>query len=164
MSEIAAPAPTPIEQRELILTRVFNVPRAKVYRCWTEPELLKKWFAPLPWTTTKVEFDLRPGGSSLFVMRSPEGHEFPNPGLFLEVVKNEKLAFTDAFVKAWQPSEKAFMVATITFEDHNGGSGTKYTARVQHWSVADREAHEKMGFHEGWGQCADQLAALAATL
>jgi uncharacterized protein YndB with AHSA1/START domain len=45
--------------------------------------------------------------------------------------------------EAWQPSEKAFMVATITFEDYDGG--TKYTARVQHWSVADREAHEKMG-------------------
>jgi uncharacterized protein YndB with AHSA1/START domain len=54
------------------------------------------------------------------------------------------------------------MVATVTFEDHNGG--TRYTARVQHWSAADREAHEKMGFHEGWGLCTDQLAALAATL
>ena len=162
MSEFAAPAPTPIEQRELILTRIFKAPRAKVYRAWTEPELVKQWFAPAPWTTAKVEFDLRPGGTSLVVMRSPEGHEFANPGLFLEVVKNEKLVFTDAFVKAWQPSEKAFMVATVTFEDHEGG--TRYTARVQHWSAADREAHEKMGFHEGWGQCADQLGALAATL
>lgn len=162
MSEIAAPAPTPIEQRELILTRYFKAPRAKVYRAWTEPELLKQWFAPAPWTTARVEFDVRSGGRSLIVMRSPEGQEFANPGLFLEVVKNEKLVFTDAFVNAWQPSEKAFMVATITFEDHEGG--TKYTARVQHWSVADREAHEQMGFHEGWGQCADQLGALVATL
>jgi uncharacterized protein YndB with AHSA1/START domain len=160
MSETAAP--TPIAQRELVLTRVIDVPRAKLYRAWTEPELMKKWFAPLPWTTSKVENDLRPGGSSLVVMRSPEGQEFPSPGVSLEVVKNEKLVFTDAFVNAWQPSEKAFMVATITFEDHDGG--TKYTARVQHWSAADRETHEKMGFHEGWGQCTDQLAAFAATL
>ena len=153
---------TPIEQRELLLTRIFNAPREKVYRAWTEPELLKKWFAPAPWTTSKAELDVRAGGSSLVVMRSPEGQEYPSWGVYLEVVRNEKLVFTDAFVKAWEPSEKAFMVATVTFEDHNGG--TKYTARVQHWSTSDREAHEKMGFHEGWGRCADQLAALAAKL
>lgn len=160
MSETAAS--TPIAQRELVLTRVIDVPRAKLYRAWTEPEQLKKWFAPSPWSTPKAEIDVRPGGSSMIVMRSPDGQEFPNYGLYLEVVKNEKLVFTDAFVNAWQPSEKAFMVATLTFEDHNGG--TRYTARVQHWSAADREAHEKMGFHEGWGLCTDQLAALAATL
>jgi uncharacterized protein YndB with AHSA1/START domain len=156
------PAPTSIEQRELVLTRILNVPREKLFRAWTEPELVKPWFAPKPWTTSKAEMDVRPGGASLIVMRSPEGQEFPNHGIYLEVVKNAKLVFTDAFVRAWEPSEKAFMVATITFEDHNGG--TKYTARVHHWSVADREAHEQMGFHQGWGICTDQLAAFAATL
>ena len=63
---------------------------------------------------------------------------------------------------AWEPSEKPFMTVIITFADEAGG--TRYTARARHWSVADREAHEKMGFHEGWGIAADQLAALAATL
>jgi uncharacterized protein YndB with AHSA1/START domain len=158
----AIPAATPIEQRELVLTRILNAPRASVYRAWTDPELLKKWFAPLPWTTPKAVMDVRPGGSSLIVMRSPEGQEFPNRGVYLDVVKNERLVFTDAFVSAWEPSEKAFMVGTISFEDHNGG--TRYTARVQHWSAGDRDAHEKMGFFDGWGRCTDQLAALAATL
>ena len=51
------------------------------------------------------------------------------------------------------------MVAIITFEDAGPGK-TKYTARARHWTAADREAHEKMGFHEGWGQCLDQLVAL----
>ena len=138
------------------------MPREKLFRAWTEPELLKPWFAPKPWSTPQAQLDVRPGGSSLIVMRSPEGQEFPNRGIYLEVVKNQKLVFTDAFVRAWEPSEKPFMVATITFEDHNGG--TKYTARVQHWSVADRETHEQMGFHQGWGICTDQLAAFAATL
>jgi uncharacterized protein YndB with AHSA1/START domain len=160
MSQI--PEATPIEQRELVLTRILNVPRASAYRAWTDPELMKKWFAPAPWTTPTVQVDVRPGGSSFIVMRSPEGQEFPNRGVYLEVVKNEKLVFTDAFVKAWEPSEKPFMTAILTFEDHNGG--TKYTARVRHWSVADREAHEKMGFHEGWGLCTDQLVAVAANL
>ena len=54
------------------------------------------------------------------------------------------------------------MTAILTFED-NGGK-TKYTALVRHWTVADRERHEQMGFHTGWGQCADQLAALAKRL
>lgn len=156
------PAPTPIEQRELVLTRILNVPREKLFRAWTEPELLKPWFAPKPWITSKAELDVRPGGASLIVMRSPEGQEFPNRGVYLEVVKNQKLVFTDAFVRAWEPSEKAYIVGIITFEDHDGG--TKYTARVQHWSVADRDSHEQMGFHYGWGLATDQLAAFAATL
>jgi uncharacterized protein YndB with AHSA1/START domain len=55
------------------------------------------------------------------------------------------------------------MTVILTFEDIGGGK-TKYTARVRHWTVADREAHEKMGFHGGWGLCTDQLAALVAKL
>jgi uncharacterized protein YndB with AHSA1/START domain len=82
--------------------------------------------------------------------------------VYLEVVKNERLVFTDAFAKAWEPSEKPFMTVVLTFEDQDGK--TKYTARVHHWTVADREAHEKMGFHQGWAMCAEQLAALVTQL
>jgi uncharacterized protein YndB with AHSA1/START domain len=144
--------------RELVLTRLINAPRAKVYRAWTDPELLKQWFAPKPYTTPIVEIDVRPGGSAYFVMRGPDGKDLPNRGVYLEVVPNEKLVSTDAYVKAWEPSEKPFMTLILTFEDEGGK--TRYTARVRHWTVADREAHEKMGFHEGWGLCTDQLEAL----
>ena len=149
---------TATEGRDLILTRAIAAPRERVYRAWTEPELLKQWFAPLPWTTPHVENDVRAGGSSLVVMRGPDGSEFPNRGVYLEVVANERLVFTDAFSSAWEPSEKPFMTGILTFEEADGG--TKYTARVRHWTVADREAHEKMGFHEGWAICTEQLAAL----
>lgn len=148
--------------RELVLTCLIDAPRENVYRAWTEPELLKQWFAPSPWSTPHAELDVRPGGASLVVMRGPDGNEFPNRGVYLEVVRNERLVFTDAYVRAWEPSEKQFMTVTLSFEDEGGK--TRYTAVVRHWSVADREAHEKMGFHQGWGQCTDQLAALAATL
>ena len=148
--------------RELVLTRLINAPRAKVYRAWTDPELLKQWFAPKPYTTPVVEIDVRPGGSATFVMRGPDGKDLPNHGVYLEVVPNEKLVSTDAYVKAWEPSEKPFMTLILTFEDEGGK--TRYTARVRHWTVADREAHEKMGFHEGWGLCADQLEALVARI
>ena len=148
--------------RELVLTRLINAPRAKVYRAWTDPALLKQWFAPKPYTTPIVEIDVRPGGSAYFVMRGPDGKDLPNRGVYLEVVPNEKLVSTDAYVAAWEPSEKPFMTLILTFEDEGGK--TRYTARVRHWSVADREAHEKMGFHEGWGLCTDQLEALVAKI
>jgi len=95
-------------------------------------------------------------------MRDPDGNEYPNPGVYLEVVPNEKLVFTDAFTAGWATSEKPFFVGVLTFEDEGGK--TRYTARALHWSVDDREAHEKMGFHEGWGLCATQLEELAKTL
>ena len=148
--------------RELVLTRLINAPREKVYRAWTDPELLKQWFAPKPYTTPIVEIDVRAGGSAYFVMRGPDGKDLPNRGVYLEVVPNEKLVSTDAYVAAWEPSEKPFMTLILTFEDEGGK--TRYTARVRHWSVADREAHEKMGFHEGWGLCTDQLEALVAKI
>lgn len=149
---------TSAEGRDLLLTRLIDAPRDAVFRAWTEPALLQQWFAPKPWTTPRVETEVRAGGSSLVVMRGPDGQEFPNHGVYLEVVKNERLVFTDAFTKAWEPSEKPFMVVSLTFEDEAGK--TKYTARVRHWSVADREAHEQMGFHQGWALCTEQLAAL----
>jgi uncharacterized protein YndB with AHSA1/START domain len=154
---------TPSSDRELVLCRIIDAPRAKVFKAWTDAETLKKWFAPLPWTTPHAQLDVRPGGSSVITMRSPEGADFPNAGTFLEVVPNEKLVFTDAFKKAWEPSDKPFMTVVLTFEDAGAGK-TRYTARVRHWSVADREAHEKMGFHVGWGLCTDQLEALAQKL
>ncbi len=157
MSQTAAPA-----NHDLVLTRIFDAPPEKVYRCWTDPALMKQWFVPKPWSLSKVETDVRPGGSSLIVMRDPEGKEFPNHGVYLEVVPNRKLVFTDAYTKAWKPSAKPFMTATVTFEPD--GNRTRYTATASHWTAEDRETHEKMGFHEGWGKCADQLAELLKTL
>ena len=151
-------ATTSTDGRNLILTRVFSAAPEKVFNAWTVPALLKQWFAPLPWTTSKVETDVRVGGCSLIAMRSPDGKEYPSHGVYLDVVKNQRLVFTDAFTKAWEPSDKPFIVVELIFEAH--GESTHYTARVQHWSIADREAHEKMGFHQGWVTCAEQLAAL----
>jgi len=160
MTAVAESAPT--TDRDLVLTRIIDAPPEKLFRAWTEPELLKQWFAPLPYNTPVAELDVRPGGAILVVMRGPDGIDMPNRGVYLEVVKNERLVSTDAYTRAWEPSPKPFMTLILTFERQ--GTKTKYTARVRHWTVADREAHEKMGFHEGWGICADQLAALGAKL
>ncbi|MDO9084774.1 MAG: SRPBCC family protein [Anaerolineaceae bacterium] len=149
-------------ERELVLIRMIDASPDKVFRAWTEPELLKLWFAPLPWTTPSVETDVRPGGSSIITMRDPEGNEFPSSGVYLEVIENEKLVFTDAYTEAWVPAEKPFMTVILTFENVDGK--TRYTARARHWTEADREEHEKMGFFEGWGICTDQLEVLVKKL
>lgn len=155
--------PPPVAtDRDLVLSRVIDAPREKLFRAWTEPALLQRWFAPLPYTTPVAELDVRPGGAIHLVMRGPDGTEIPCPGVYLEVVPNERIVTTDAFTCAWEPAAKPFMTLVLTFEDLGGR--TRYTALARHWTVADREAHEAMGFHAGWGQCTDQLAALVATL
>jgi uncharacterized protein YndB with AHSA1/START domain len=153
---------TSADGRDLILTSLIDASPEKVYRAWTDPELLKQWFAPLPWTTPGAELDVRPGGSCVVVMRGPDGTEFPNPGVYLEVVPNQRLVFTNAYTEAWEPSQKPFMTVILTFQHENGK--TRYTAQVRHWTIADREAHEQMGFHQGWPLCTEQLAALVVKL
>jgi uncharacterized protein YndB with AHSA1/START domain len=144
------------------LTRLIDAPCEKVFRAWTDPELLNQWFGPLPYTTPVAELDVRAGGANLIVMCDPEGNAFANRGIYLEVIENERLVFTDAYSTALEPSQNPFMTVILTFGAEGGK--TRYTARVRHWTVVDREAHEKRGFHEGWGRCADELAALLAKL
>jgi uncharacterized protein YndB with AHSA1/START domain len=158
-----APLPSQDTDRDLVLSLVLNAPRENIYRCWTEADLIPKWFAPKPWTTPKAVVDVRPGGGSVITMADEQGNEYPNPGQYLEVVPNERLVFTDAFVGDWQPSEKPFFTAFIILDDAGEGK-TKYTAVARHWTAEDAENHKKMGFHEGWGICAKQLEALAASL
>lgn len=148
---------------ELTLSRIINAPRDKVWRCWTEPELLMQWYCPRPWRVTQAELDVRPGGRSYVLMEGPNGEQAPNPGVYLEVIPGSKLVMTDAFDEAWQPSGKAFMVAEITLEDAGEGH-TQYRAVARHWSAEDRQTHEQMGFHEGWAAAAQQLEDLACTI
>lgn len=144
---------------ELKLTRLIDAPRETLFRCWTDPALIPLWFCPPPWGVSHVENDVRTGGSSLIVMKGPNGEEMPNPGVYLEVIPNEKLVFTDAYTRAWEPSGKPFMTGILIFEDEGGK--TRYTARVLHWTAEDKAQHEAMGFEEGWGIATDQLEALA---
>lgn len=159
------PTTTTPHAQDLVLTRLIDAPAERLYRCWTEPALLKQWFVPRPWTIAHVEQDLRPGGASLVVMRDPDGNEYPNAGVYLELIPGRKLVFTDAYGAGWTPSEKPFMTAIVTFEPEGAyGQQTRYTAIARHWTEEARKQHEAMGFHTGWGICADQLQELAATL
>lgn len=150
------------EERTLRVTRLVEVSREKIYRCWTEPELMVKWFTPSPWGTKSADLKVEAGGRFNTVMLDPDGKEYPNEGVFLEVVPNEKLVFTDAFTEGWFPSGKPFMVATLELTEENGK--TRYTAYAKHWTQEACEEHEKMGFVDGWNKALDQLLEVAATL
>ena len=144
---------------DLVLERVIDVPPKLVWTAWTKPEHVREWFVPKPWTAVDCEIDLRPGGMFRFVMRSPDGQDFPNVGCYLEVIPTERLVWTDALVPGYRPSENPFFTAVVTMQPEKGG--TRYKAIAIHRDEAGRKQHEEMGFHDGWGQVLDQLVEYA---
>jgi uncharacterized protein YndB with AHSA1/START domain len=153
---------TGVDGLDLVLSRLVAAPRAMVWRAWTEPELLKQWFAPAPFAWSEVEIDVRPGGMFRGLMRGPEGEEFPLSGVYLEVVEGERLVTTDVLEPGWRPSKEPFMTTIVTLADEAGG--TRYIARVLHKSEEDVKRHVEMGFFDGWGKCTDQLEQVAKSL
>ena len=143
-------------QFELAVERRIGAPPEVVFQVWTER--LEEWWAPKPWTTKVIEQDLRPGGRSAMVMTGPDGATSPMEGVILEVVPNRRIVLTNAFTAGWVP-QTPFMVAIVTFTPE--GDGTRYRAVSRHWDEASHKRHEAMGFQEGWGIVAGQLAELA---
>ena len=144
-----------MSQHELSIELELDAPAEKLFRCYADANLLKQWFAPKPWSIKSTDIDFRAGGRMNFVMASPEGEEYPQSGIYLEIVPNKKIVTTDAVTPSFEPSGP-FMIAEITFEDLGGGK-TRYTGRARHWNDEDRKKHEEMGFHPGWNAAADQL-------
>lgn len=155
---------------DLILERTLDAPRDLVWKAWTTPQLLKRWWAPRPYQTPECEMDLRPGGRFYTRMTGPDGFDTSGTGCFLEVTAGERIAWTSALGPGYRPQDVdpadcggfAFTVI-VTLEDAGEGR-TLYRAVAMHKNAADREIHANMGFHEGWGICADQLGAVAAGL
>ena len=154
---------TSVDGRDLVVTRDFDCTPEKLYRAWTQPALITQWFTLGTWKAVKAEMDVRPGGTSLITMLGSDGAEFQNRDVYLEVVPNQRLVLTDAYASAWVPSEQPFMTVTLTFDELAAGR-TRYTARVSHWTIADREKHEAMSFHQNWPAMTEQLATVVANL
>jgi uncharacterized protein YndB with AHSA1/START domain len=151
------------DSRDLIITRALRAPRTALWRAWSEPDLLKEWWCPKPWTTVVRAFDLQPGGAFHTVMRGPDGGVSDNPGCFLDVVPQSRIVFTSMLTAGWRPNKPWLgMTAIITMEDE--GTGSRYTARVMHEDDEAREQHEKLGFFDGWGSVITQLDEFASAL
>lgn len=152
---------------DLVLERVVDVSPRLVWRAWTEPEHLMKWFTPKPWQTVDCRIDLRPGGEFYTVMRSPEGETMEGgSGCYLDVVPERRLVWTSALGPDYRPNVSRvldlFFTAWIILEPQ--GQGTKYTAIAQHPDEAAAKRHEEMGFQDGWGASLEQLVAHAKTM
>jgi uncharacterized protein YndB with AHSA1/START domain len=140
---------------DLVLEREIDVPVELVWKAWTTPEHLRHWFAPKPWSITSCDIDLRPGGAINFVMRSPDGQEFPNTQCYLEVTPFERLILTDALQGGYRPSAAPFFTAVL--ELGKNGAGTRYKAIAIHGNAENRTKHEQMGFQDGWGTVLTQM-------
>jgi uncharacterized protein YndB with AHSA1/START domain len=149
---------------DLVLEREVDVPPHLVWAAWTIPEHVVKWYAPKPYETVECEIDLRPGGIFRAVMRSPEGRLMDEgAGCVLEVVENRRLVWTAALGPGFRPATSDLpFTAIITMEPV--GAGTRYRAVAVHGFTETKTAHEKLGFHEGWGAALEQLVAMARNL
>ena len=150
--EAAEPA-----ERVLVITRVFDAPRDRLFEVWTKPEHMIRWWGPHGFTTPYHELDVRPGGAYRVCMRSPEGREHWLRGAYREIVAPKRLVFTYAWEdEKGEPRHET--VVTVSFEAQ--GDKTKLTLRQAIFeTVTARDAHEG-----GWTSNFERLAEYLAHL
>ena len=149
--------------KELRLDVTIDAPRAAVWRCWTEPSLLKEWYCPKPWRVESVDTDLKPGGRFNSVFAGPNGERFENAGCLLAIDHGERLVFTDGYREGWVPAEKHFMTGYVELSDEPRGK-TRMRWGARHANDEDIKKHLEMGFRDGWKAAAAQLEELVKSL
>ncbi|HEU5050575.1 MAG TPA: SRPBCC family protein [Gemmatimonadales bacterium] len=145
-------------ETQILITREFAAPRALVYRAWTTPELIRKWWAGQRGEVTSAEVDLRVGGRWRFVMEAEGGFEVGFHGVYREVVPNERLVYTEVF----EGMPDAGAVTTMTFDE--AGGRTKLAILVEHQNQAHRDAHIESGMEGGMQEAMDLLEQVAISL
>jgi len=145
------------EERELVFTRIFDAPRSLVFRVWTAPEHLARWWGPKGFTTLSCAMDVRPGGNWFRRMRSPAGSLHTKRGIYREIAAPERLVFTYA-----DEDEDGTLgpetLVTVTFEEH--GAKTRLSLRQSGFeTVSARDGH-----YGGWTSCMERFAEYLATL
>lgn len=149
-------AATEPDERVLVITRVFDAPRERVFEAWTEPKQLAHWAAPLGFTIMDSGGELRPGGAWYCRMRSPDGVDHRNGGIYRDIVAPARLAYTFAWEDATGQRGHETLV-TITFAEEDGK--TRVTFRQGEFeSQASRDGH-----HGGWSESFERLTAFLAT-
>lgn len=164
-AEVLHPPEKP--ERQFVLQRVLDAPRESVFRAWTEPALLKHWWAPGDFTAPHCEVDLRVGGTVHACMRSPDGMDYWSVGEYREIVVPERLVLTDHFSDEsgrvvapeeydMPPEWPVEALITVTFE----ARGTKTLLTVRHG--VPLALAERTGAAEGWRMCLDKLGKFLA--
>ena len=150
------------KNQDLFIIRIFEAPRERVWKTWTHPDLMKRWWGPKGFTSPYCKIDFRVGGKFLNCMRSPEGKEYWSTGVYREIVPLERIVCTDSFadekgnvVPATQYGMSADihleMLVTVTFDEHEG----KTTLTLQHVGIP--AGKERDGAYLGWNQSLDKL-------
>lgn len=147
------------EERELVVVRDFHAPRELVWRTFTEPEHLARWWAPSGYTIPVCKVDLRPGGMWHYSMRSSQGEEHWVRSIYSEVSPPEKFVYTCTFADehANPTDDIPTQTGIFTFEDI--GEKTRVVTRFQFETVADLKTTVEMGLSEGITITYGQLAA-----
>jgi len=159
------------EEHELVITRVLDAPRALVWKAWTEPECVKRWWGPKSFISPVVKIDLRVGGEYFNCMRSPEGQDFWSKGVFREIVAPERLVMTDSFADEKGNTVPAShygmggewpleMLITVTFEEQEGK--TKLT--LKHSGIEGIGPVNRDNMRQGWNESLDKLAEYLAEI
>ena len=157
------------EGHDLVVERTLDAPRDLVWRAWSDPELLKQWWAPRPYQTSECQLELKPGGIFYTRMTGPDGFDSAGTGCFLDVIPGERIVWTSALLPGWRPAAQVEdcggfpFTAIVTLNDAGEGR-TLYRAVALHRNQAERDTHAGMGFEQGWGICAEQLGEVAAKL
>ena len=157
---MTAPAKTaPYGEGTVTLTRVFDAPRALVWKAWTDPKMMAQWFGPRGFTNPVCELDVRVGGNLRIVMRGPDGNDYPMKGVFREVVAPERLVFTNIALDK-DGNHLLEGETTVTFAESN--SKTTLTLRTHAVGLVPIAPQMLAGMEAGWTQSIDKLEELVA--
>jgi uncharacterized protein YndB with AHSA1/START domain len=143
---------------QILITREFDAPRHLIYRAWTTPELIKRWWSANRGKVTVADVDLRVGGKWRYVMVTPDGFEVAFHGEYREIVPNERLVSTEVYEAV--PDAEA--LDTLTLTEANGR--TKLRILVEHTSKAHRDAHIGSGMEDGLQDALDLVEEVARAL
>ncbi len=150
---------------DLVLTRIVDAPRELVFKAWTDPKHLARWWGPKGFTSPVCEWDVRPGGAIRVVMRAPYGVDYPMGGEFREIVPPERLVFTTTALHDAQGNPAFENLNTIIFEEQSGKTKFTLTVYVRYIekTVSPQAAAAIGGMKQGWSESFDRLEALVTS-
>jgi uncharacterized protein YndB with AHSA1/START domain len=146
--------------REIVVTRTVDAPRALVFSAWTDPRHLANWFAPRGTTIPSCNLDVKPGGRFHMIWQGADGSQTPVQGSYSEVAAPERLVYVEEWEAPGLPPQES--VVTVTFEDQGGK--TLLTVRTLFSTAEVREGAAQQGFATGWGEFFDRLAELLSNV